>query len=227
MPSRKASKNEKLSQPDTAVNKRQDSVGGGKISKPGLQAFGSSESASSFPAPPQWEAPKHGLPRIAQLDKAKKEGAKYQEQKEKERDQRKASQSQGGKGEKRKNAGRRSVDSTAPELQFSQTLIDSFFEEREPIPPLSDEEKREIYRLVNEYYQEHPPGGSDYLVSGAQVLPGEERKLQTHADSLFGSRRLCGRRKLRSSELPRPDRQRHDLRDLSLRSLPLNPPEQI
>ena len=225
MSSRKPSKNGELSLLDTTENKRQGLSGREKIPKPGLQAFGSFESASSFPAPPQWEVPKHGLSRIAQLDKAKKEGAKYQEQKEKERDQKKAGQKRFS--EKRQNAGRRSVDSTAPELQFSQTLIDSFFEEREPIPPLSDEEKREIYRLVNEYYQEHPPGGSDYLVSGAQVLPGEERKLQTHADSLFGSRRLCGRRKLRSSELPGPDRQRHDLRDLSLRSLPLNPPEQI
>ena len=227
MSCRKPSKNGKLSLSDTAENKRQDSAGRGKISEAGFSTSDAARSTSSLPSQPQWEAPKHGLPRIAQLDKAKKEGAKYQEQKEKERDQRKASQSQGGKGEKRKNAGRRSVDSTAPELQFSQTLIDSFFEEREPIPPLSDEEKREIYRLVNEYYQEHPPGGSDYLVSGAQVLPGEERKLQTHADSLSGSRRLCGRRKLRSSELPGPDRQRHDLRDLFLRSLPLNPPEQI
>ena len=163
MSSRKASKNGKLSQPDTAENKRQEFSGKEKIQKPGLPV-----SDSSLPSPPQWEAPKHGLSRIAQLDKAKKEGAKYQEQKEKERDQKKAGQNRFS--EKRQNAGRRSVDSTAPELQFSQTLIDSFFEEREPIPPLSDEEKREIYRLVNEYYQEHPPRGSDYLVSGAAFI---------------------------------------------------------
>jgi|GEM_PF-1452929 len=163
MSSRKASKNEKLSQPDTAVNRRQGLSGKEKIQKPDFPA-----SDSSLPAPPQWEAPTHGLSRIAQLDKAKKEGAKYREQKEKERDQKKAEQNRFS--EKRQNAGRRSVDSTAPELQFSQTLIDSFFEEREPIPPLSDEEKREIYRLVNEYYQEHPPRGSDYLVSGAAFI---------------------------------------------------------
>ena len=142
MSCRKPSKNGKLSLLDTAENKRQDSAGRGKISEAGFSTSDAARSTSSLPSQPQWEAPKHGLPRIAQLDKAKKEGAKYQEQKE-------------------------------------------------------------------------------------QVLPGEERKLQTHADSLSGSRRLCGRRKLRSSELPGPDRQRHDLRDLSLRSLPLNPPEQI
>ncbi len=163
MSSRKASKNEKLSQPDTAVSRRQGLSGKEKIQKAGFPA-----SDSSLPAPPQWEAPTHGLSRIAQLDKAKKEGAKYREQKEKEREQKKAEQN--SFSEKRQNAGRRSVDSTAPELQFSQTLIDSFFEEREPIPPLSDEEKREIYRLVNEYYQEHPPRGSDYLVSGAAFI---------------------------------------------------------
>ena len=129
MSCRKPSKNGKLSLSDTAENKRQDSAGRGKISGAGFSTSDAAGSTSSLPAQPQWEAPKHGLPRIAQLDKAKKEGAKYQEQKE-------------------------------------------------------------------------------------QVLPGEERKLQTHADSLSGSRRLCGRRKLRSSELPGPDRQRHDLRNI-------------
>ena len=48
MSSRKASKNGKLSQPDTAVNKRQELSGREKIPKPGLQAFGSSESIETL-----------------------------------------------------------------------------------------------------------------------------------------------------------------------------------
>ena len=86
MSSRKPSKNGKLSLSDTAENKRQDSAGRGKISEAGFSTSDAARSTSSLPSQPQWEAPKHGLPRIAQLDKAKKEGAKYREQKEKERD---------------------------------------------------------------------------------------------------------------------------------------------
>ena len=146
-----------------------------------------SHSSDSASAPPRFEAPKLGVSRIAQLEKAKREGADYRKQREKEekkegkregeQEKRKASQSEAvenGAVEKQQETKSRgqsqASDSIPPEMQFSQTFIDSFFEEREPIPPLTEEEEREIYRLVNEYYQEHPPEGVDYLVSGAAFI---------------------------------------------------------
>ena len=124
---------------------------------------------------------------IAQLEKAKREGADYRKQREKEekkegkregeQEKRKTSQSgavENGVVEKQSEAKFRgqsqASDSIPPEMQFSQTFIDSFFEEREPIPPLTEEEEREVYRIVNEYFLEHPPEGADYLVSGAAFI---------------------------------------------------------
>ena len=141
-----------------------------------------SHSADSAISPPQIEAPKLGVSRIAQLEKAKREGADYQEQREgvrerekereKEEKRQKASPSEtSGKQQEIKSRGQsQSSDSIPPEMQFSQTFIDSFFEEREPIPPLTEEEEKEIYRLVNEYFQEHTPEGADYLVTGAAFI---------------------------------------------------------
>ena len=141
-----------------------------------------SHSADSASVPPRFEAPKLGVSRIAQLEKAKREGADYQKQREgvrerekereKEEKRQKASPSEtSGKQQEIKSRGQsQSSDSIPPEMQFSQTFIDSFFEEREPIPPLTEEEEKEIYRLVNEYFQEHTPEGADYLVTGAAFI---------------------------------------------------------
>lgn len=141
-----------------------------------------SHSSDSASVPPRFEAPKLGVSRIAQLEKAKREGADYQKQREgvrerekereKEEKRQKASPSEtsGKQQETKSREQSQASDSIPPEMQFSQTFIDSFFEEREPIPPLTEEEEREIYRLVNEYYQEHPPEGADYLVTGAAFI---------------------------------------------------------
>lgn len=141
-----------------------------------------SHSADSASVPPRFEAPKLGVSRIAQLEKAKREGADYRKQREgvrerekereKEEKRQKASPSEtSGKQQETKSRGQsQSSDSIPPEMQFSQTFIDSFFEEREPIPPLTEEEEKEIYRLVNEYFQEHTPEGADYLVTGAAFI---------------------------------------------------------
>lgn len=146
-----------------------------------------SHSSDSASVPPRFEAPKLGVSRIAQLEKAKREGADYRKQREKEekkegkregeQEKRKTSQSgavENGAVEKQSEAKSRgqsqASDSIPPEMQFSQTFIDSFFEEREPIPPLTEEEEREVYRIVNEYFLEHPPEGADYLVTGAAFI---------------------------------------------------------
>lgn len=146
-----------------------------------------SHSSDSASVPPRFEAPKLGVSRIAQLEKAKREGADYRKQREKEekkerkregeQEKRKTSQSgavENGDVEKQSEAKSRgqsqASDSIPPEMQFSQTFIDSFFEEREPIPPLTEEEEREVYRIVNEYFLEHPPEGADYLVTGAAFI---------------------------------------------------------
>ena len=141
-----------------------------------------SHSSDSASVPPHFEAPKLGVSRIAQLERAKREGADYQKQREgvrerekereKEEKRQKASPSEtSGKQQETKPRGQsQASDSIPPEMQFSQTFIDSFFEEREPIPPLTEEEEREVYRIVNEYFLEHPPEGADYLVSGAAFI---------------------------------------------------------
>ena len=146
-----------------------------------------SHSSDSASVPPHFEAPKLGVSRIAQLERAKREGADYRKQREKEekkegkregeQEKQKTSQSgavENGAVEKQSEAKSRgqsqASDSIPPEMQFSQTFIDSFFEEREPIPPLTEEEEREVYRIVNEYFLEHPPEGADYLVTGAAFI---------------------------------------------------------
>ena len=142
------------------------------------KAKSSSQSTDSAISPPHIEAPKLGVSRLAQLEKAKREGADYQKQRgregkkegETEQDRRKISQSRTGEKRPKAKAQAQASDSIPPEMQFSQTFIDSFFEEREPIPPLTEEEEREVYRIVNEYFLEHPPEGADYLVSGAAFI---------------------------------------------------------
>ena len=139
-------------------------------------------STDSAISPPHIEAPKLGVSRLAQLEKAKREGADYQKQREREekkegkgeteQDRRKISQSRADekRPETKSQTQSQTSDSIPPEKQFSQTFIDSFFEEREPIPPLTEEEEKEVYRIVNEYFLEHPPEGADYLVSGAAFI---------------------------------------------------------
>ncbi len=141
---------------------------------------------SPFSAPSPWEAPEHGLSRIVQLDRAKKKGKEYrkgirqntQNPQFNSWDSKEAKAFEKTKEKKEsvkeKHEEKQSVDqpldSGSETFEFSKTLQESFFEEREPIPPLDEEEKREIYRLVNEYFQDHPPQGSDYLVSGAAFI---------------------------------------------------------